>query len=65
MINRIEELRATTRNKGVAQELEQISKQLGGPKPSNCFCSFTAANKYITQFFTWYDNEYNKPTTNE
>ena len=59
MTNRIEELRATTRNKGVAQELEQISKQLGGPKPSSCFSSFQAANKYITQFFNWYDNEYN------
>lgn len=62
---RIEELRAATRNKGVAMQLEQISKQLGGPKPTSCFCSFAAASKFITHFFNWYDNDYKKTTTNE
>ena len=62
---RIEELRIATKNKGVAIQLEQISKQLGGPKPTSCFCSFAAASKFITNFFNWYDNDYKKTTTNE
>lgn len=64
MEKRIEELKASTRNKLMAQEIERISKELGGPKPSSCFCTFSAANKYITEFFNWYDNVY-KSATNE
>ena len=62
---RIEELRIATKNKGVAIQLEQISKDLGGPKSNSCFCSFTAASNFITDFFNWYDNDYKKTTSNE
>lgn len=53
-------------NKGVAFELKRLAEQIeGAPKTTDCFCSSIAWQKYIKDFYTWYDNEYNKSTTNE
>ena len=55
------------RSKGVAMELKRLAEQIeGAPRTTDCFCSSTAWQNYLKDFYNWYDannpNEENNVT---
>lgn len=44
-------------SKGNAAALNIISKAIGGPTTTSCFCSSTAWRAFYKDFYTWYDEQ--------
>ena len=49
-------------SKGNAAALNIISKAIGGPTTTGCFCSSTTWKAFYKDFFTWYDEQEITPT---